>query len=244
MPGGCWTKAARFARLRTIRGRPARWATPCRPCRFDFDRPERLAKSLAGVSVLYNTYWVRFNHRNFTFAEAVRNSRTLFHAARQAGVERIVHTSITNPSLDSPLEYFRGKAQVEQALKDCGVSAAVLRPAVLFGGHDILINNMAWTLRHLPVFGLFGRGDYRLQPIHVEDFASLAVAAGRQRDNVTINAIGPETFTYRELLRDDRPDHRPAPAAAAAAAAGRLSWQRRSAGSFTTRWLPATRSAA
>jgi NADH dehydrogenase len=27
------------------------------------------------------------------------------------------------------------------------------------------------------------------------------VAAGRQRENVTINAIGPETFTYRELLR-------------------------------------------
>ena len=166
-----------------------------------FDRPERLAESLAGVSVLYNTYWVRFNHRHFTFAEAVRNSRTLFHAARQAGVERIVHTSITNPSLDSPLEYFRGKAEVERALQRCGVSAAVLRPAVFFGGDDILINNMAWTLRHLPVFGLFGRGDYRLQPIHVEDFAALAVAAGRQRDNVTINAIGPETFTYRELLR-------------------------------------------
>ena len=108
--------------LRTIRGRPARWATPCRPCRCDFDRPERLAESLAGVSVLYNTYWVRFNHRDFTFAEAVRNSRTLFRAARQAGVERIVHTSITNPSLDSPLEYFRGKAELEQALNDCGVS--------------------------------------------------------------------------------------------------------------------------
>ncbi len=168
---------------------------------FHFDQPVRLAESLAGVSVLYNTYWVRFNHRNFTFAEAVRNSRTLFGAARQARVERIVHTSITNPSLDSPLEYFRGKAEVEEALKACGVSYAILRPAVLFGGEDILINNMAWTLRHLPVFGLFGRGDYRLQPIHVEDLASLAVAQGQRRENVTINAIGPETFTYRELLR-------------------------------------------
>jgi uncharacterized protein YbjT (DUF2867 family) len=169
---------------------------------FHFDQPERLAESLRGVSVLYNTYWVRFNHRHFTFADAVRNSRTLFEAARKAGVERIVHMSITNPSLDSPLEYFRGKAQVEQSLVESGVSHAILRPAVLFGGHDILINNIAWTLRRLPVMALFGRGDYRLQPIHVEDLAGLAVEAGSSRENKIINAIGPETFTYRGLVEE------------------------------------------
>ena len=208
---------------------------------FHFDQPERLAESLAGVSVLYNTYWVRFNHRRFTFADAVRNSRTLFDAARQAGVERIVHVSITNPSLDSPLEYFRGKAEVEEALQASGVSYAILRPAVLFGGEDILINNMAWTLRRLPVFGVFGRGDYRLQPIHVDDLASLAVAQGQRRENVTINAIGPETFTYRELVETigqiigRRRPLLPLPPC------WRILGRGRSAGWFTTRWSPATR---
>ncbi len=168
---------------------------------YHFDQPDRLVESLRGVAVLYNTYWVRFNHPNFTFAEAVRNSRTLFDAARQAGVGRIVHVSITNPSLDSPLEYFRGKAEVEQALQQSGVSYSILRPAVLFGKEDILVNNMAWMLRRFPVLGVFGKGDYRLQPIYVDDLAGLAVDEGGRRENTTINAIGPETFTYRELLR-------------------------------------------
>lgn len=167
---------------------------------LDFDRPGELIESLRNVSVLYNTYWVRFNHRLFTHADAVENSRVLFLAAMEAGVERLVHVSITNPSEDSPLEYFRGKARLERSIMESGLSYAILRPAVLFGREDILINNIAWTLRHLPVFGVFGDGGYRLQPIYVEDFADLAVQQGQRRQNVTINAIGPETFTYRGLV--------------------------------------------
>jgi NADH dehydrogenase len=170
------------------------------PLQFDF--PERLAQSLEGARVLYNTYWVRFNYGDFSFADAVENTRTLFAAARRAGVSRVVHVSITNPSEDSPLEYFRGKAVLERELRESGLSYAILRPAVLFGGEDILINNIAWVLRRLPVFGVFGSGDYRLQPIHVHDFADLAVAEGAERADRTIDAIGPETFTYRELVRE------------------------------------------
>lgn len=168
---------------------------------FHFGNPDRLAASLENVAVLYNTYWVRFNHRDFRFADAVRNTRILFDAARRAGVERIVHVSITNPSPDSPLEYFRGKAELEQTLAGSGLSHATLRPTVLFGRQDILINNIAWALRFFPVFGVFGDGSCRLQPIHVDDLAALAVEQGASRRNVVIDAIGPETFTYRELVR-------------------------------------------
>ena len=167
---------------------------------LDFDRPGRLTESLRGVDVLYNTYWVRFNHRQFSFAGAVKNSKLLFEAAKEAGVRRIVHVSITNPSEDSALEYFRGKAELENTLKELDISYAILRPAVLFGEEDILINNIAWMLRHFPVFGLFGDGSYRLQPIFVGDLAELAVSHGMGETNVVVNAIGPETFTYRELV--------------------------------------------
>ncbi len=167
---------------------------------FSFDDPERLASSLEGAKVLYNTYWVRFNHADFSHAQAIRNTRTLFTAARRAAVTRVVHVSITNPSEESPLEYFRGKAVLERELKESGLSYAVLRPAVLFGGADILINNMAWILRHLPVFGVFGTGDYRFQPIHVGDLADLAVAKAGERTDLVIDAIGPETYIYRELV--------------------------------------------
>lgn len=167
---------------------------------FDFDQAEQLAESLRGAAVLYNTYWVRYNSRDFTHAEAVENTRRLFAAAKAAGVGRVVHVSITNPSEDSDLEYFRAKAMLERMLIETGLSYAILRPALLFGGPDILINNIAWMLRHLPVLGVFGAGDYRMQPIHVEDLAALAVQQGQSRENVIIDAIGPETFTYRQLV--------------------------------------------
>lgn len=167
---------------------------------FHFDRPDELARSLQGIEVLYNTYWVRFNHPLFRHADAVRNTLVLFEAAKRAGVARIVHVSITNPSEDSPLEYFSGKAQLERALIESGLSYAILRPTVLFGKEDILINNIAWLLRRLPIFGVFGDGAYKLQPIYVDDLAALAVVQGAARENAIINAIGPETFTYREMV--------------------------------------------
>ena len=167
---------------------------------LSFDRPDELMQSLRGAEVLYNTYWVRFNHKLFKHADAVANTLTLFEAARRAGVKRIVHISITNPAENSPLEYFSGKARLERALIESGISYAILRPTVLFGKEDILINNIAWVLRHLPAFGVFGDGQYRVQPIYVEDLAGLAVQWGASRENVIVDAIGPETYTYRELV--------------------------------------------
>ncbi len=169
---------------------------------FNFDNPEKLLESLSGASVIYNNYWVRFNHPDFTYAKAVDNSLKLFDAAKKAGIKRIVQVSITNPSENSRLEYFSGKAKIERALIESGLSYAILRPAVLFGKEDVLINNIAWFLRRFPVFGVFGDGNYRLQPIYVDDMAKLAVEQGQKTENCIIDAIGPETFKYRQLVEE------------------------------------------
>ncbi len=165
-----------------------------------FENIDTLTTSLMGVDVLVNTYWVRFNHPKFKQADAVANTKVLFEAASLAGVRRVVHFSITNPSPDSPLEYFRSKAILEQCLKNSGISYAILRPAILFGKEDILINNIAWVLRHVPVFGICGDGQYKVQPIHVDDMAALAVEQSERTTDVIIDAIGPETFTFREMV--------------------------------------------
>jgi NADH dehydrogenase len=167
---------------------------------LDFNDPGALESALDGTDVLHNTYWVRFNHKRFGHASAVTNTLDLFDAARRCGVRRVVHTSITNPSIDSPLEYFRGKAELERALAETGLGHSILRPAVLFGPGGILVNNIAWALRRLPIFGVFGDGSYRLQPIHVDDFADLAVKHAEYDDDVVVNAIGPETFSFRSLV--------------------------------------------
>ena len=169
---------------------------------FHFDDPRALAAALEGARVLINTYWLRFDHRDFTHSLAVENTLKLFSAAREAGVGRVIHVSITNPSEDSSLPYFRGKAHLERALRESGLPHSILRPTVLFGREDILINNIAWALRRLPVFGVFGRGDYRIQPIYVDDFASLAVSESKQTGNRVVDAIGPETFTFRGLVEE------------------------------------------
>ncbi|RMF42440.1 MAG: NAD-dependent epimerase/dehydratase family protein [Anaerolineae bacterium] len=167
---------------------------------FAFDNPQRMAAQLNGVKVLFNTYWVRFSRGRRTFAQAEQNTLRLFEAARLAGVRRVVHVSITNPAPDSPLPYFSGKARLEAALQESGLSYAILRPAVLFGREDILINNIAYFLRRFPLFAIPGSGDYRLQPIFVDDFAALAVRLAFQEENIVLDAVGPETFTFNELV--------------------------------------------
>ena len=135
---------------------------------LDFSDPDGLRRSMQGAGVFYNTYWVRYAHGRVTFDLAVENTRTLFEAAESAGVGRIVHFSVTNPSSESGLPYFRGKAQVEDMLKGLGVSHAIIRPTLTFGVGDLLLNNMAWVLRRFPVFPVYGSGDYPSNPIQSE----------------------------------------------------------------------------
>ncbi|MCL4179491.1 MAG: NAD(P)H-binding protein [Verrucomicrobia bacterium] len=167
---------------------------------FHFGEPDKLRDALRGVHALVNTYWVRFDHRLFTHGQAVTNTKILFSAAKEAGVKRIIHVSITNPDSTTDLPYFRGKAELESSLKGSGISFCILRPTVLFGKEDVLINNIAWSLRHLPVVGVFGAGEYRLQPIYVDDLARTAAEKVSQDRDEVLEAIGPETFTYRDLV--------------------------------------------
>lgn len=168
---------------------------------FSFDKPEELAQSLRGATTIYNTYWVRFSHGQATFDSAIENTRTLIKAAEEAGVGRIVHISITNASEDSSLPYFRGKGLLEKAIVHSRLSHAIIRPTVIFGAEDILINNIAWLLRRFPVFAVPGRGDYRVQPVFVEDVAEMAVRGGYEAESTIMDAVGPETYTFDELVR-------------------------------------------
>lgn len=186
-----------------LTGRPDRpnpFGSRVRAIPFAFDDPAAMAEGMRGATTLYNTYWVRFPRGELTHERAVRNSIAMFDAARQAGVRRIVHVSITGASSQSRLSYFRGKGELQEALSRLGLSYVIVRPTVVFGREDILVNNIAWILRRFPVFGLPGRGDYRLQPVSVDDVAELAVEAGHLEENVALDAVGPETYTFRELV--------------------------------------------
>lgn len=167
----------------------------------NFSNPDGLRRSLEGADVLYNTYWVRFARGQTTFDRAVENSRALFAAAADAGVGKIVHFSVTNAASDSRLPYFKGKGQVEEALRRIGVPYAILRPTLVFGEGDILVNNIAWALHRFPAFPVYGNGDYPVQPVYAGDLAEQAVSAGSQSGCSVSDAAGPDTMSFEALLR-------------------------------------------
>jgi NADH dehydrogenase len=195
-------RAGRSVRTMTFHpDRPHRLRDHVQALPYRFDDPVALARSFEGVSTVYNTYWVRFDRGRTTFENAIANSRALFHAAARAGVRRIVHISIANPSLESPLPYYRGKALAERALAEVGVPYAVVRPTLVFGGeHDVLTNNIAWILRRMPVFPLPGRGQYLVQPVHVADLARICELAAEGEADTIVDAAGPETMRFDELV--------------------------------------------
>lgn len=190
--------------VRTLTGHPNRenpFGEQVSVSPFSFDNPSELVKALQGATTLYNTYWVRFSHGQVTFDKAVENTKTLIKAAEEAGVQRIVHVSVTNASEESPLPYFRGKGLLEKAIMHSRLSYAIIRPTLIFGPEDILINNIAWLLRRFPVFAVPGSGDYRVQPVFVEDVAETAVNAAHHGENIIVDAVGPEVYTFDELVR-------------------------------------------
>jgi uncharacterized protein YbjT (DUF2867 family) len=168
------------------------------PYRWESDA---LVRALEGAGTLYNTYWIRVARGQTSFEEAVHNSGLLFDSAKRAGVQRIVHVSITKADQAPYLSYFAGKAEVEASLKESGVSYAVVRPTVVYGREDVLINNIAWLLRRIPIFVIAGSGDYRVRPVHVDDVARICVEAARSTQDITIDAVGPETMTFEGMVR-------------------------------------------
>lgn len=189
--------------VRTLTGHPDKpaWAEDVAVHPFSFDDPARLQRSLRGAQVLVNTYWMRFPRKGVTFADAVENTRILMEAAKKAGVKRVVHLSVTNASPDAIVPYYRAKAAAEQVVRGSGLPVAIVRPTMIFGEDDVLLNNLAWMLRHLPVFPMVGLGRYRIQPVHVGDVARIVVDLVASRSTATVDAAGPDQLEYREFVR-------------------------------------------
>lgn len=167
---------------------------------FDPARPDDLAASLAGIETLFNTFWLRFPRGRQTFEGAVAQSAVLLAAARQAGIRRVVHVSVVNAAPDGETPYVRAKAALESVVRSSGMEWVIVRPTLTYGPGDILINNLAWALRRLPIYGMPGLGRYTVQPVHVDDVARICVEAAGGDPGLVIDAAGPEVLRYRELV--------------------------------------------
>jgi uncharacterized protein YbjT (DUF2867 family) len=198
---------AREYEVRTLTRRPGRThplAARVEAHPYRFDDPRALVESLRGALLLVNTYWIRYPTAETTFEGAVDNTRRLLAAAEEAAVERIVHLSVTNASRDSPYGYFRGKALVEDAVRASRLSHAILRPTLVLGDREILLNNVAYLLRRLPLFAIPDDGRYRVQPVAAEDVADAVVVAAEGRADVERDVAGPEAHAFEAIVREIR----------------------------------------
>ena len=194
---------ARGERVRTLSRRPE----PGHPLAAEvalgtlqFDDEAALARDLEGAVTLYNTYWIRFPRGAVTWEDVVGNTRVLLRAARAAGVTRVVQFSVANASETSPYGYFRAKARAERALRESGISYAVVRPTLIFGRGEFLLENIAWALRRFPFFLVPGGEGFRVQPVSATEVARLAVELAGRRDDVVADAAGPVVYTLSELV--------------------------------------------
>lgn len=187
--------------ITTHPGKPNPFGPAVQAYSYSFEEPGRLTETLVGAETLYNTYWIRFPYDGQTYESALQNTRIIFRCASQAGVKKIIHIGVTQASLDSELPYYHGKAKQELILKESGVPYAVIRPTLVFGQGDILVNNIAWLIRKFPLFPIFGSGHYRVQPVFVEDLAEIAIQHASSSPGLVVDAIGPETFTFDQLVK-------------------------------------------
>lgn len=82
--------------------------------------------------------------RNFSFDDVhAKGAELIASVAAQNGVERFVHVSHLNAAHDSPSAFYRSKAAGEELVKEAFPAATIVRPAIMFGYEDKLLNNMA-----------------------------------------------------------------------------------------------------
>ena len=192
------------AEVRGLTSHPSknRFGDRVRSFAYDFDDSRRMAPAFDGVDTFVNSYYVRFNYGGLTFENAVERSRALIAQAKSAGVRRIVHVSVSNASEASDLPYYSNKGRIERIVAESGVDYTILRPALVVGAGDILVNNIAYFLRRVPLFTIFGDGSYRAQPMTVDAFAEIAVEAvdGGHR-NMTLAVAGPSDWRFVDMVR-------------------------------------------
>ena len=168
---------------------------------LQFTNSELMVEAMEGSDVFINTYWIRYPYRSLTHEKAVENIQFLIDCAKKAKVKQLIHISVTHPSEDSSLSYFRGKALAEKAVRESGLDYFILRPSLVFGLEDILINNIAWLLRTFPFFALPSPMNYSAQPVYACDVANAVFDVLLSEKSGTRDVVGEEVYLMDELVR-------------------------------------------
>jgi NADH dehydrogenase len=172
--------------------------------RGDLRDETALRRVVAGVDAVIHLVGIIVERGPDTFdAVHVEGTRRLMAATAEAGCRRIVHMSAVG-ARDEPgaTPYHRTKARGETVVRQSGIPAAVFRPSIIVGPGNAPVRTLARLHRWSPVIPVFGRGDFPIQPVWVEDVAlAFALAAERRELTGAFELGGPEIVTYEDFVR-------------------------------------------
>jgi len=163
--------------------------------------------ALAGCDAVVNCVGVKRSKGQQTFqAVHVDLVRRLVAACKAAGVPRVVHVSVVASARDGPHAYHRTKWEGEEALRQSGLDATILRPSVVYGRGDDMLSHLAKMVRASPIFPVVGRGEALLQPVDVADVAGAVSAALASPPAAgprirSYDVVGPDTLSLRAVVQ-------------------------------------------
>ncbi|HXR24984.1 MAG TPA: NAD(P)H-binding protein [Candidatus Binataceae bacterium] len=174
----------------------------------DVNDPARLATVIAGADTIINAvqfdgYPIEKPSRGLTFNRVdYGGTVSLIAATKAAGVPNFIYISGAAADERSPNPAFRAKGRAERALRDAGLAFTILRPSLVYGPEDRVVNGLAKAIRMMPVMVVPGSGQQKLRPLLVDDLAAcVALAIGGRGRNGIYEVGGPDPMTFDELVR-------------------------------------------
>ncbi len=150
------------------------------PVRCNVHDLQQLTQAAAGHEVLINLVAILHGSEAEFERTHVTLPQTIVAACKAAGISRVVQMSSLGANhvtpLDAPSQYLRSKGRGEQVFAESGLDVTMLRPSVVFGEGDKLLNTFAQLQQAFPIMPL-ACADAQFQPVWVEDVAQAVVNA-------------------------------------------------------------------
>ena len=173
------------------------------PVQANLRYPDSVARAVEGASAVVCSVGVLAASGRQSFdALHVAGPRAVAKAARDAGVQQLVHVSAIGADAKSASHYLRSKAEGERAVLAEFPGAVILRPSIVFGPEDEFFNRFARMAQIAPLMPLVGGGRTKFQPVFVGDLAAAITGAldGHGKPGTVYEIGGPEVATFRQLL--------------------------------------------
>ncbi|XP_030546642.2 NADH dehydrogenase [ubiquinone] 1 alpha subcomplex subunit 9, mitochondrial [Rhodamnia argentea] len=174
------------------------------PMQFNPRDESSIKAVMAKANVVINLIGREYETRNYSFEEVNHSmAEVLATIAKQhGGILRYIQVSCLGASSSSPSKLLQTKAAGEAAVLRELPEATILRPAVMIGTEDRILNTWAHFAKNYSFLPLIGGGSTKIQPVYVVDVAAAVVSALKD-DGGSMGKIyelgGPEVFTVHEL---------------------------------------------